>query len=159
MDRLRILVVSDQHEEWSKLDYVKKWFAEENQGTKFDYVFMCGDQANCQNQCGEPADPLENEKASQSNQRYISELEHCAEPGHLLYIPGNHDSEEMFSQNPPQWGTSVNVHLKSYELASGLHLASMGGAGPIHAISKTTGLKELIWPHAPYPFKTDVEYK
>lgn len=62
---------------------------------------MCGDQADCSNRCGEPVDPVENEKASESNRRYIAELQHMAKPGHLLYIPGNHDSEEMFLEDGP----------------------------------------------------------
>lgn len=97
MDKLRIFICSDQHEQWDNLNMVVDWFKTTNKGEKFDWVLLCGDQANCKNYAGEPIDAAQNEKANESNQRYIAALELFAkEPGHLLYIPGNHDSEAMF---------------------------------------------------------------
>jgi hypothetical protein len=35
---------------------VTNWFKNENKNQPFDYVFICGDQANCKNVVAEPID-------------------------------------------------------------------------------------------------------
>ena len=90
--QLRIFVITDAHEQWENLKLVTDWFQNENSGKKFDYVLICGDQSNCHNIVGEDINPEDNLKANQSNERYVNELEHFTDPGHLLIIPGNHDS-------------------------------------------------------------------
>jgi Icc-related predicted phosphoesterase len=52
----------------------------------------------------------------------------------VLYIPGNHDSEEMFSSEPPQWETAINMHSQAKKLADGLTIIGFGGSAPIHVI-------------------------
>lgn len=42
---LKILLVSDEHENWPNLDLL---MSREQPGS-FDFVFMSGDQANCNN--------------------------------------------------------------------------------------------------------------
>ena len=46
---------------------VVDWFKTTNAGEKFDWVLLCGDQANCKNYAPEPIDAAQNEKANESN--------------------------------------------------------------------------------------------
>lgn len=39
-----------------------------------------------------------NKKGIASVERYISALEPLTHPGHLLYVPGNHDSAVFFNK-------------------------------------------------------------
>lgn len=48
--------------------------------------------------------------------------------------------------------------MKVKQLANGLKIAAMGGAGPIHVIEQGSTEKKLIWPHAAYPYKNDEVY-
>jgi hypothetical protein len=52
----------------------------------------------------------------------------------VLYIPGNHDSEEMFASDPPQWGTAVNMHSQVMKIGDGLAIIGFGGSAPIHVV-------------------------
>lgn len=59
----------------------------------------------------------------------------------------------MFREEPPVWGSAVNVHMKVLQLADGLKVAGLGGSGPIHMIAN--GEKKLIWPDSAYPHGTE----
>lgn len=82
-----------------------------------------------------------------------------SETGRVLYIPGNHDSEEMFSQNPPQWGTAVNLHSKVMKLAEGLSIIGFGGSAPIHVIEAGSVNEKPIWETSSYPYGTEDNFK
>ena len=58
--RLRILLVSDEHEEWAMLDRL----VDKVRSVPYDIVLMSGDQANCNNRIGQKADAAENEVAA-----------------------------------------------------------------------------------------------
>ena len=156
MESLRIFVCSDQHEQWDNLNMVTDWFQNENKGKPFDLVLLCGDQANCKNNSQEPDNPEDNRKASESNRRYIETLEKFTEAGRLFYIPGNHDSAEMYQDVAPKWGNSHNIHCHSMFVTSGLSIAGLGGSADIFT-SGLTGdqAHEQIWPLGTYPYDTE----
>ena len=65
----------------------------------------------------------------------------------------------MFAEQPPVWGTAVNIHNKVVQLADGLKIAALGGAGPIHIIDDETKEKNIIYPNAAYPYGSEENYK
>ena len=77
----------------------------------------------------------------------------------MLYIPGNHDSEEMFSLKPPQWGTAINMHSKVIKLAEGLSIIGFGGSAPIHVVEAGSTEQKPIWEKSSYPFGTEENFK
>jgi len=152
--QLDILLMSDTHEAWDNLEKFKK-LSEKEGNSAYDYVFLSGDQANLKNKPGEPIDVAANKLGEESNARFLSELEPFAsasETSKLFYIPGNHDSECFFSDEPPVQGTkSQNIHKQVVELQPDLLLVGFGGCGPtIWLPDGETEWKQASWEFYPY---------
>ena len=107
VEKLKILLASDWHESVANMN---KLLAKED--TDYDFVFISGDQGNCNNQIGKPVDSEDNEKARKSNEQLVLGLQACAKKGgKVIYIPGNHDAEVLFKPDEaPQIGDSENIH-------------------------------------------------
>ena len=106
---LKILLVSDEHENWANLDLLMA----REEPSSFDFVFMSGDQANCRNRVGEAINEEENWKCEASNQRFVQTLSGLHKPeGKLYFIPGNHDAEVLLDSEKmlPINNSSVNLH-------------------------------------------------
>lgn len=81
-----MLLVTDEHEEWSNLAKLVK----AAKVAKHDVVLMSGDQANCNNVIGQKADEAFNKEAAESNERFVKTLEKLAPK--MFWLPGNHDA-------------------------------------------------------------------
>lgn len=71
--------------------------------------------------------------AEKSNRRIIEALAaKLKEGGRIIYIPGNHDAESLFTptQENEILANSLNVHNNVCELAPGLAIAGFGGSLP-----------------------------
>ena len=71
-EKIRILLVSDEHEKWEMLDKLVEKY---KSGKKFDFVLMSGDQANGNNKIGDQNDVEMNRVCEESNKRYVDALE------------------------------------------------------------------------------------
>ena len=110
VDKLKILLCSDAHESWSNLDYICK-----HEQTDYDYVFISGDQANCNNKLGAAINEEENKAAVKSNETFVTTLHSLVKQGgKVIYIPGNHDAEILFKpEDAPKIGNSENIHNRT----------------------------------------------
>jgi Icc-related predicted phosphoesterase len=151
VDKLKILLVTDEHEEWTMLDKLVKAAKSE----KYDIVLMSGDQGNCNNVIGEKADEHFNKEAAKSYERYVTTLEKLAPK--MFYIPGNHDAEVTFQEGYKAGKHAINLHLKSAELAPGLVILGMGGSKP--TLLQPKGSTEWRMIYNPYPWKSEDHYK
>lgn len=91
--RLRMLLVSDEHEKWEMLDKLVQNVKKNNY--KYDVVLMSGDQGNGNNVIVGTNCQQMNKVCEESNKRYVETLEKLAPL--MFYIPGNHDAEELFA--------------------------------------------------------------
>lgn len=149
---LRILLVSDEHEEWAMLEKLVERF----KSSAFDIVLMSGDQANCNNVIDKKADPAANEVALESMKRYVKTLEQLAPK--MYYIPGNHDAEILFDPKAPKLGNhAINLHLKTERIQEGLLISGMGGSKP--TLLQPLGATDWQQIYNPYPWKSDKEYR
>ena len=152
---LKILLVSDEHENWPNLDLL---MSREQPGS-FDFVFMSGDQANCNNTV-DIEDEGENEQAEASNRRFVETLTALHKPeGKLYYIPGNHDAAVLLDPKcmaAPINETSVNLHNRVAELVPGLFIAGLGGSLPTKF--KKDGETDWVDVFTPYPYQTEADY-
>ena len=152
---LRILLVTDEHENWTNLD---KLIAREEPAS-FDFVFLSGDQANCNNQVGQLNNVVENERAEASNRRFVESLAVMHKSGgKLYYIPGNHDAEVLMDAETmtPISPDSVNLHNRVTEIVPGLLIAGLGGSLP--TLFKQDGQNDWVNCFNPYPYLTEADY-
>ena len=150
VEKLKILLASDWHESVTNME---KLIAKEDKD--YDFVLISGDQANCNNQIGQPVNEEENLKASNSNELLVLDLQACAKQGgQVIYIPGNHDAEVLFRpEEAPKIGDSENIHNLTFELADGLVIAGLGGSLP--TLCREEGETEFRPVFNPYPYENE----
>jgi len=133
LDKLKILLVSDVHEAWDRLDQLLEWFKNENEGKLFDYVFLNGDMANVIHPSSGVDDPAEEEAGRKVVKDLLEKLIPLSHNG-VKYIPGNHDSASFLdaSTDKIQSDKAQNLHMGIYELTDDLLLSGLGGSAPCY---------------------------
>lgn len=132
-----ILLVSDIHNQKEQLEKIVSKCKYTNYIP--DYIISTGDHVTLSQ--GGKGD----QEVIKAPEKEIGELLSILEKlcDKVIYIPGNHDTSNMVSDNPPELTEkSINIHKKCFQLASDLYLFGLGGS-----ISN------------PYTEETDFRYK
>ena len=124
-NNIRILIISDIHQESSKIDKLRK-YCEYNKIT-YDYIFCMGDFDSLY--IKEQQDDIIIEESIEIIKNILQLLETLCK--RIFYIPGNHDPKILFSKNSPQLALySQNIHKKIIEIEDNLLLIGIGGCIP-----------------------------
>ena len=106
-NNIRILIISDIHQESSKIDKLRK-YCEYNK-INYDYIFCMGDFDSLY--IKEQQDDIIIEESIEIIKNILQLLETLCK--RIFYIPGNHDPKILFSKNSPQLTLySQNIHKK-----------------------------------------------
>lgn len=97
-----------------KLEKLKLWYAK-NCKQRIHYVFALGDFDNLDNLNPKKEDSI-NQLENISN--VLTFLEFVSAP--IIYIPGNHDTPELFSKEQKLTQHSTNIHSNKVSIASDL---------------------------------------
>ena len=156
--QINVLLVSDLHlvnENVVKLkEYIK------TKSIQPDYIFASGDFVTIS--AGKNNDPEEIAKANQQIKEQIELLEEISD--NVIYIPGNHDPEPMFADDPTKFTEkSQNINKKYIKLADDLILLGFGGSVNNPTSDEwpyqTYDIKDynnIVW--TGYPFCDDLEH-
>lgn len=123
-DNILILLVSDIHE---CIDNVNKLvsYCKEN-SINPDYIFCLGDIMNI------PSGSQDNQEIFQQKLQELKNILLSLEKisPNLIYLPGNHDSINLFKgeDSPKLTDNSINLHLKPYVIKNDLLLIGIGGS-------------------------------
>lgn len=109
----KILVISDIHDDISKLNALKNKVS----SIKFDYIFFCGDAI----------DIYKNNDTIYK--QFFTELEKIAP---ILWVPGNHEPNIYFNISQKEvTNNSKNLHKKNIKLDDKLYIVGLGGSLPV----------------------------
>ncbi len=147
-DQLRMLLFSDTHMNVTQMTRFAAWYAQSS--PKYDLVIMPGDFANIAVE--EHSDPVKELQAEQNVLSTLEFVKKCiGKP--IVYIPGNHEPNKMYTREITVPGT-VNLHKGAMKLATGLVAVGMGGSLP--ALIQKEGRWVTAW--SGYPYTSEEAY-
>jgi Icc-related predicted phosphoesterase len=125
---LKILLITDIHNDYNFLEKIKKWKIENKR--IFDYIFCTGDILSLEN-----PENINNETVTKNIKdlsNIIKFLENICK--NVIYIGGNSDFMKMFKGNELLKLTekSVNLHKNYFKITDDLYIFGVGGS--IHAL-------------------------
>ena len=121
---LNILLVSDIHNSFGKLEKLKTWYDQNPQ--KFDYVFGLGDFDSIRPEPGDPVDQQNNDYSEIT--KMLTSLDYFSAP--VIYIPGNHDPIRLHTESPKLTPNSILVQNSSTIIGENLQVIGLGGSLP-----------------------------
>lgn len=123
-DKLSFLLVSDIHESIENVKEIISYCKDNSINP--DYIFCLGDIMSIPQ--GSQGDQTIYDQRVNDLKNILSTLETICP--NLIYLPGNHDFQQLFNKedSPKLTDNSVNLHLKSLGIKDDLLLVGIGGA-------------------------------
>lgn len=157
INKLKILLISDIHNNISKLKEIKPYLDTIHNTTtnnKYDYILISGDFTELKKINYINNDTASFQESELSLINILNTLKTQFNNTNIIYIPGNHDSP-IYYQSQVSYPETYNIHLNKFNITPELIIIGIGGSVPSYFKSETEIIQDTWYP---YPYQTEIDY-